>query len=217
MYKLPTFIFDLDGVITDTGNQHFESWKKVCKSINYNLTYKKNRELKGVSRIKSLKKIGNWADLKFTKQKFNELLIQKNKIYLEKISKINNSDIIDGVYDFITNAKKHNHLIALYSSSKNANFILEKLKIKTLFDAIVDGNNVKKSKPDPEGFLIAAKLTNTNPLDCVVFEDSQAGITAANLVNMKTIGIGKLNELKDANRVYEKFNQINLQELINVD
>lgn len=217
MYKLPTFIFDLDGVITDTGNQHFESWKKVCKSINYNLTYKKNRELKGVSRIKSLKKIGNWADLKFTKQKFNELLIQKNKIYLEKISKINNSDIIDGVYDFITNAKKHNHLIALYSSSKNANFILEKLKIKTLFDAIVDGNNVKKSKPDPEGFLIAAKLTNTNPLDCVVFEDSQAGITAANLVNMKTIGIGKLNELKDANRVYEKFNQINLQELINAN
>jgi len=217
MYKLPTFIFDLDGVITDTGNQHFESWKKVCKSINYNLTYKKNRELKGVSRIKSLKKIGNWADLKFTKQKFNELLIQKNKIYLEKISKINNSDIIDGVYDFITNAKKHNHLIALYSSSKNANFILEKLKIKTLFDAIVDGNNVKKSKPDPEGFLMAAELTNTNPLDCVVFEDSQAGITAANLVNMKTIGIGKLNELKDANRVYEKFNQINLQELINVD
>lgn len=217
MYKLPTFIFDLDGVITDTGNQHFESWKKVCKSINYNLTYKKNRELKGVSRIKSLKKIENWADLKFTKQKFNELLIQKNKIYLEKISKINNSDIIDGVYDFITNAKKHNHLIALYSSSKNANFILEKLKIKTLFDAIVDGNNVKKSKPDPEGFLIAAELTNTNPLDCVVFEDSQAGITAANLVNMKTIGIGKLNELKDANRVYEKFNQINLQELINVN
>ena len=217
MYKLPTFIFDLDGVITDTGNQHFESWKKVCKSLNYNLTYKKNRELKGVSRIKSLKKIGNWADLKFTKQKFNELLIQKNKIYLEKISKINNSDIIDGVYDFITNAKKHNHLIALYSSSKNANFILEKLKIKTLFDAIVDGNNVKKSKPDPEGFLIAAELTNTNPLDCVVFEDSQAGITAANLVNMKTIGIGKLNELKDANRVYEKFNQINLQELINAN
>lgn len=217
MYKLPTFIFDLDGVITDTGNQHFESWKKVCRSVNYNLTYEKNRELKGVSRIKSLKKIGNWADLKFTKQKFNELLIQKNKIYLEKISQINNSDIIDGVYDFITNAKKHNHLIALYSSSKNANFILEKLKIKTLFDAVVDGNNVKKSKPNPEGFLLAAELTNTNPLDCVVFEDSQAGITAANLVNMKTIGIGKLNELKDANRVYEKFNQINLQELINVN
>tara|TARA_B100001093_G_scaffold497546_1_gene544600 strand:- start:5690 stop:6343 length:654 start_codon:yes stop_codon:yes gene_type:complete len=217
MYKLPTFIFDLDGVITDTGNQHFESWKKVCKSINYNLTYKKNRELKGVSRIKSLKKIGNWADLKFTKQKFNELLIQKNKIYLEKISQINNSDIIDGVYDFITNAKKHNHLIALYSSSKNANFILEKLKIKTLFDAIVDGNNVKKSKPNPEGFLLAAELTNTNPLDCVVFEDSQAGITAANLVNMKTIGIGKLNELKEANRVYEKFNQINLHDLTNVN
>ena len=217
MYKLPTFIFDLDGVITDTGNQHFESWKKVCRSVNYNLTYEKNRELKGVSRIKSLKKIGNWADLKFTKQKFNELLIQKNKIYLEKISQINNSDIIDGVYDFITNAKKHNHLIALYSSSKNANFILEKLKIKTLFDAVVDGNNVKKSKPNPEGFLLAAELTNTNPLDCVVFEDSQAGITAANLVNMKTIGIGKLNELKDANRVYEKFNQINLQQLINVN
>jgi beta-phosphoglucomutase len=217
MYKLPTFIFDLDGVITDTGNQHFESWKKVCKSLNYNLTDKKNRELKGVSRIKSLKKIGNWADLKFTKQKFNELLILKNKIYLEKISQINNSDIIEGVYDFITNAKKHNHLIALYSSSKNANFILEKLKIKTLFDAIVDGNNVKKSKPNPEGFLLAAELTNTNPLDCVVFEDSQAGITAANLVNMKTIGIGKLNELKEANRVYENFNQINLHDLTNVN
>jgi beta-phosphoglucomutase len=108
--------------------------------------------------------------------------------------------------------KKQKHLIALYSSSKNAKFILNKLNLHPYFDAVVDGNSVKASKPDPEGFILASKLTNSNPENCVVFEDSEAGILAGNKINMTTIGIGVSSKLNIANKVYEKFDEINLKE-----
>ena len=187
MNNLPTFIFDLDGVITDTENYHFDAWKIICLKFNYNLSKENNEELKGVSRSKCLDKILKWTKTNISSNEFNEILKEKNDIYLSKISDINASNIIKGVDDFIINAKKQKHLIALYSSSKNAKFILNKLQLHPYFDAIVDGNSVKSSKPDPEGFILASKLTNTNPKNCIVFEDSEAGIIAGNKINMTTI------------------------------
>ena len=102
-------------------------------------------------------------------------------------------------------------LLIMNSSSKNAKHILNKLGLTHFFDVIVDGNSVKKSKPDPEGFIMASELTNTKPEDCVVFEDSSAGIKAGNAINMFTVGIGKSKELKIANQVYSGFNEIKLK------
>ena len=212
MNNMPTFIFDLDGVITNTEDYHFDAWKSICFSLNYDLSAEKNEELKGVSRSECLDKILKWANLNISSKEFNEILEKKNNLYLNKISNIDSSNIIKGVYDFIENAKKHNHLIALYSSSKNAKFILKKLNLYSYFDAIVDGNSVKASKPDPEGFILASKLTNSNPKNCVVFEDSEAGIIAGNKINMTTIGIGKSSKLRIANKVFEKFEEINLND-----
>ena len=207
-----TFIFDLDGVITETSEYHYKAWKIVCDKIGYNLTRKKNEELKGVSRSECLDKILKWANLSLDSKEFNKLLNTKNELYLKKISNINSSNIINAVYDFIQNAKQEKHSIALYSSSKNAKFILNKLNLYSYFDAIVDGNSVKASKPDPEGFILASKLTKSNPEDCVVFEDSEAGIIAGNKINMTTIGIGISNKLNIANKVYKNFDEINLKE-----
>ena len=212
MGTIPTFIFDLDGVITNTEDYHFEAWKEICLSLNYNLSIEKNEELKGVSRSECLNKILEWANLNISLEEFNKLLNKKNDLYLKKISNLNSSNIINGVYDFIDKAKKQKHLIALYSSSKNAKFILNKLNLHPYFDAVVDGNSVKASKPDPEGFILASKLTNSNPENCVVFEDSEAGILAGNKINMTTIGIGVSSKLNIANKVYEKFDEINLKE-----
>lgn len=212
MNTIPTFIFDLDGVITDTENYHFHAWKSICSSLNYNLSPEKNEELKGVSRSECLDKILNWAKLNVSKDEFDKILKKKNDIYLKKISNIDSSNIINGVYDFINNAKKQNHLIALYSSSKNAKYILKKLNLISYFDAIVDGNSVKASKPDPEGFILASELTNSKPENCVIFEDSEAGIIAGNKIKMKTIGIGKSSKLNIANKVFKKFEEINLKE-----
>jgi beta-phosphoglucomutase len=212
MKTLPTFIFDLDGVITNTEDYHFDAWKSICMKLNYDLSLEKNEELKGVSRSECLDKILKWANLSLDSKEFNKLLHTKNELYLKKISNINSSNIINGVYDFIQNAKQEKHSIALYSSSKNAKFILNKLNLYSYFDAIVDGNSVKASKPDPEGFILASKLTKSNPEDCVVFEDSEAGIIAGNKINMTTIGIGISNKLNIANKVYKNFDEINLKE-----
>ena len=212
MRTLPTFIFDLDGVITNTEDYHFDAWKSICLILNYDLSTEKNEELKGVSRSECLDKILKWANLSLDSKEFNKLLNTKNELYLKKISNINSSNIINGVYDFIQNAKQEKHSIALYSSSKNAKFILNKLNLYSYFDAIVDGNSVKASKPDPEGFILASKLTKSNPEDCVVFEDSEAGIIAGNKINMTTIGIGISNKLNIANKVYKNFEEINLKE-----
>lgn len=212
MKSIPTFIFDLDGVITNTEKYHFQSWREICKLLKFDLTSELNEELKGISRDKCLKKILDWAKLEISVNKFNELLDKKNQIYLDKISKINSSNVINGVYEFITSAKKQKHLIALYSSSRNANFILDKLNLHSFFDAIVDGNSVKASKPDPEGFELAAKLTESDPKNCVVFEDSEAGIIAGNKINMLTIGIGNSKKLSIANKVFKEFNEIKFQD-----
>ena len=212
MRTLPTFIFDLDGVITNTEDYHFDAWKSICMKLNYDLSLEKNEELKGVSRSECLDKILKWANLSLDSKEFNKLLNTKNELYLKKISNINSSNIINGVYDFIQNAKQEKHSIALYSSSKNAKFILNKLNLYSYFDAIVDGNSVKASKPDPEGFILASKLTKSNPEDCVVFEDSEAGIIAGNKINMTTSGIGISNRLNIANKVYKNFDEINLKE-----
>jgi len=131
---------------------------------------------------------------------------------LEKISKLNSSNIIDGVQDFIKNAKEQNHSVALYSSSKNAKFILNKLNLHGFFDAIVDGNSVRASKPDPEGFIIASKLTNSDPSNCVVFEDSEAGIIAGNEINMTTVGIGNSIKLNVASKVFKNFQEIKFKD-----
>jgi len=212
MKTLPTFIFDLDGVITNTEDYHFDAWKSICIKLNYDLSPEKNEELKGVSRSECLEKILKWANQSLDSKEFKKLLNTKNELYLKKISNIDSSNIIEGVDDFIKKAKHRNHKIALYSSSKNAKFILRKLNLYSYFDAIVDGNSVKASKPDPEGFILASKLTKSNPEDCVVFEDSEAGIIAGNKINMTTIGIGVSNKLEIADKVYKRFEEIKLKE-----
>ena len=210
--KKTTFIFDLDGVITNTENSHFLAWKETCKKLDYNLSLAENEKLKGVGRKECLQKILKWSKLTLNSEEFESILNKKNKLYLNYISRINSKNILSGVKNFLVTAKNKNHIIALYSSSKNAKFILKKLEIFEIFDVIIDGNDVINSKPHPEGFIKAANLTNTLPENCIVFEDSIAGIDGANSINMYTIGIGEKKILHSANKVYKSFNQISLQE-----
>ena len=208
----PTFIFDLDGVITKTEAHHFEAWKETGAFLNYTITPKNNEALKGVSRIDSLKKIIAWSGKEVSTQEFDRLLEEKNERYLASLSSLSEEDIMEGVHEFMLDAKENNHQIALYSSSKNAKMILTKLNIIDLFDVMVDGNDVINSKPHPEGFERAAKLSDTSPHDCVVFEDSSSGILAANQIGMTTIGIGDAKSLSMATRVCNDFKEITLND-----
>tara|TARA_A100001011_G_C14304971_1_gene842615 strand:- start:1546 stop:2202 length:657 start_codon:yes stop_codon:yes gene_type:complete len=210
------FIFDLDGVITETSEYHFMAWKTVCKKIGYDLTREKNEELKGVNRNKCLDMIMEWAEISLSEIEIKNLLDEKNNIYKDHIKDLNENDVCEGVLNFINDAIKNNIKIALYSASRNAKRILCQLKIIDLFTVIIDGNNVSNTKPDPEGFKIAADLTKTDTKDCVVFEDSISGIEGANKLNMYTVGIGSRDVLKNADVVHKGFKYLKIKDIINV-
>ncbi|WP_336129501.1 beta-phosphoglucomutase [Mesoflavibacter sp. CH_XMU1422-2] len=202
------FIFDLDGVIVDTAKYHFLAWQKLAKSIGIDFSHEQNEQLKGVSRVKSLEKILAWGNKTISEDKFNALMASKNDDYLSFIAKMNHEEILPDVPKVLNYLKEQNQPISLGSASKNARQILEKVDLLNQFDAIVDGNDVSKAKPDPEVFLIAAKSLNVNPEDCIVFEDSVAGVQAANTANMISIGIGEENVLHEADYVFSNFTEI---------
>ena len=192
------------------------AWKTVCKKIGYDLTRKKNEELKGVNRKKCLDMIMEWGNIRLSEKEIESLLETKNNIYKDYIKDLNENDVCEGVLNFINDAIKNNIKIALYSASRNAKRILCQLKIIDLFTVIIDGNNVSNAKPDPEGFKIAADLTKTNTKDCVVFEDSISGIEGANKLNMYTVGIGSRDVLKNADVVYKGFKNLKIKDIVNV-
>ncbi|WP_370213947.1 beta-phosphoglucomutase [Mesoflavibacter profundi] len=202
------FIFDLDGVIVDTAKYHFLAWQKLAKSIGIDFSHEQNEQLKGVSRVKSLEKILAWGNKTISEDKFNALMASKNDDYLSFIAKMNHDEILPDVPKVLNYLKTQNQPISLGSASKNARQILEKVDLLNQFDAIVDGNDVSKAKPDPEVFLIAAKALTIKPEACIVFEDSVAGVQAANTANMISIGIGEENVLHEADYVFSNFTEI---------
>ncbi|MGJ5642555.1 beta-phosphoglucomutase [Formosa sp. S-31] len=212
------FIFDLDGVIVDTAKYHFLAWKNLAKSLGFDFTEEQNEQLKGVSRVDSLKKILAWGNTSVSEDKFQELMTLKNTEYLSYIDKMDDSEILVDVPRVLDFLKAKDQGISLGSASKNARRILEKVQLLPKFDAIVDGNDVSKAKPNPEVFLIAAKAVNCKPEDCIVFEDSVAGVEAANLANMISIGIGSKDVLHEADYIFKDFSEISeafITELIN--
>lgn len=201
-------IFDLDGVIVDTAKYHFLAWKNLAESLDINFNKKQNEQLKGVSRIESLKKILTWGKKRISEKRFNELLHQKNEEYLNYVLKMDESEILPGILKRLNMLKDEGYPIALGSASKNAKTILERLNLMHYFDAIVDGNEVSKAKPDPEVFLKAAELLKVEPENAIVFEDALAGIEAANRAKMLSVGIGEKSILKDADFVFADFSEI---------
>ncbi len=199
------FIFDLDGVIVDTAKYHFLAWQKIASDLGIEFTPEHNEELKGVSRIRSLDIILKLGNIEASEENKNKWLTQKNEDYLSYIENMDETEILPGVVNILELIKEKKQLIALGSASKNARPILEKVKILHMFDVIVDGNDVTNAKPDPEVFLRAAKLLNVTNENSMVFEDSVAGIQAANIANMTSIGIGDEKILHEAKYNFKDF------------
>ncbi|UNZ00132.1 beta-phosphoglucomutase [Zhouia spongiae] len=202
------YIFDLDGVIVDTARFHFLAWKRTADELEFVLTPELNEKLKGVSRVDSLNKILDWAGKSVSEEEFDRLAVEKNEYYLSFVEQMTSADILPGVYQYIKLLKEIGYPVALGSASKNAPMILKKVGLYDMFDAIVDGNSVTKAKPDPEVFLIAAKKIGIEDTACVVFEDSEAGIDAANAANMTSVGLGDTGVLGNADYVFADFLEI---------
>ena len=193
-------IFDLDGVIVDTAKYHYLAWKELAERLGFFFSEEHNERLKGVSRMRSLEILLEVGGITATEDEKLQMAEEKNKRYVEMLSSLDKSELLDGAEEYLKKLKSEGVLISLGSASKNAPFILGKLGIYDLFDAIVDGNNVSKAKPDPEVFLKGAEMLGLDPADCTVFEDSQAGIEAASAAGCSVIAIDKGGILKDADR-----------------
>lgn len=212
------FIFDLDGVIVDTAKYHYLAWKKIANELGIEFTHEHNELLKGVSRVRSLDIILGLGQVEASQEQKNQWLIQKNEEYLTYLVDMDQSEILPGVMQVLEFLKANKQPIALGSASKNARPILEKTGILPYFDVIVDGNDVSNAKPDPEVFLQAAQKLGITNENSIVFEDSVAGIQAANIAAMKSIGIGDATILNEAKYNFKDFTFIDeafLNSLIN--
>ena len=184
-------IFDLDGVLVTTDELHFSAWKQLADELNITgFTRADNARQRGVSRMASLEVVLEKTDKKFSDEEKTALAEKKNDMYVKSLESLDKSAVLDGVFDFITYLRNNGIRTAVGSASKNTPVILEKTNLADKFDAVSCGLDTQKSKPDPEVFLIAAKKLGIAPSECVVIEDSDAGIEAAKAGGMYAIAMG---------------------------
>ncbi len=202
------FLFDLDGVLVDTAVFHYQAWRRMTRELGFDIDEVFNETLKGISRADSLERILTHGQITLTQQEKEDYATRKNEWYLELVNQMTPADVLPGVEDFLKAAKSQNIKIALGSASKNAPVILEKTEILPYFDAVIDGNHVSRSKPDPEVFLKGAQALQVSHSECVVFEDAYAGIEAAKAAGMYAVGIGTIAVLHNADVVIPGFTGI---------
>lgn len=188
--KYKGIIFDLDGVIVRTDEFHYLAWKKIADKIGAPFDRKINEKLRGVSRMASLDIILSGTDAFFSDTEKVMLADEKNNEYRNLLSRMTPADVSQETLKTLSALKEMGIKIAIGSSSKNARYILERVGVIDLFDAISDGNNITHSKPDPEVFLKAAQFICLSPAECMVVEDAEAGIDAACAGGFASAGIG---------------------------
>lgn len=204
------YIFDLDGVLVDTAKYHFLAWKRLADELDIAFNEEDNERLKGVSRMASLDIILELGGKTLTEEEKISLATRKNEWYVEFITKMDASEILPGALEFLKLLKNKGYKCALGSASKNAGLILERTGMTDYFDTIVDGTHVSKAKPDPEVFTLGAENMGLAYEECVVFEDSVAGLQAAKAAGMVAVGIGEASVLTEADMVVKDLSEFNL-------
>lgn len=188
MYK--GIIFDLDGVICFTDKYHYKAWKKLADRLGIYFDETINNRLRGVSRMDSLDIILERSDKEYSEEEKIAFADEKNETYKELLLLMNESDLSDEVRNTLQELRKRGFKLAIGSSSKNTKTILDRIGLSDFFDAISDGTNITKSKPDPEVFLKAAEFIGEDPSECLVVEDAEAGIEAAYRGGFDSAGLG---------------------------
>jgi beta-phosphoglucomutase len=214
MAKIKACLFDLDGVICDSGKFHFLSWKRMASELGFELSQDFSDTLKGLNRTDSLRKILDFGKILISDDEKIVWANKKNEWYLEFVNEMTPSDIFPGVVKILEEAKSKEFKIALVSNSKNANLVLENLNLTAYFEHIIDGNMVENGKPDPEIYRKAIEIFDLKPKECLVFEDSYEGVKASLAAGCKTVGIGDMKMLKKADLVISDFEDITFQEIL---
>lgn len=193
--KYEAVIFDLDGVICFTDHYHFLAWKALADSLNIPFDEKKNDRLRGVSRMASLDIIlEEYHGPALTDGEKTALATRKNDLYRTYLQSMTTADLSEEVRETLHALRQRGLKLAIGSSSKNAPLILERIGLAGFFDAVSDGNNITRSKPDPQVFTMAAEMLGLTPDRCLVVEDAHAGIQAASAGGFHSAGLGPAAE-----------------------
>ena len=207
--KIKGLIFDLDGVLVFTDKFHYQAWKTMADELGVYFDETINHRLRGVSRMDSLEIIlERYEGPDLSLREKEKLAEKKNEIYRTLLESMTPDDVTKEVRDTLTKLREKGYKLAIGSSSKNAKFILEKVELKDAFDAISDGNNITKSKPDPEVLLKAAEYLGLPPKACMVVEDAEAGIEAAKKGGMYAAGIGEAAKSINADESLKTFSEL---------
>jgi beta-phosphoglucomutase len=189
--KYKAIIFDLDGVICHTDHHRYLAWKQWTDKKGIYFDRKINNRLNGTTRMESLEIIlEKWQGDPLTQEEKIQLTEEVNTIYKDLLSEMTEKDLSKEVKDTLDHLRKRGFYLAIGSSSKNVRLILEQIGLYNYFDAISDGNNISKPKPDPEVYQKAAEFLNINPSLCLVVEDTRVGIDAARAAGMDSAAIG---------------------------
>ena len=206
------FIFDLDGVITDTAEYHYRGWQQLAEEEGIPFTREDNEHLRGVARRESLLLILKGRT--YPEEKIQEMMDRKNDYYLAFIKEITPRDLLPGAKELLEEIRAAGLKNALGSASKNACEVIERLGIRDLFDAISDGFSVERQKPAPDLFLHAAAQLGLSPAECIVVEDAAAGIEAARAGGFRSIGLGPRNRVGKADIILPNLNGAHLADLL---
>ena len=196
---MKAIIFDLDGVLCQTDEFHYLAWKAIADELKIPFDRKINEKLRGVSRMASLEIILQKANRTFTNSEKVALAERKNAIYRKYLDMMTEKDLASGAKAVLTELSEKGLQLAIGSSSKNTQLIVDKLQIADFFIAIIDGNQIKHSKPDPEVFLLAAQKLELQPANCLVVEDAEAGVEAAIRGGFQVAGIGSARDVAKVN------------------
>jgi beta-phosphoglucomutase len=211
---LEAVIFDLDGVVVYTDAYHYKAWKKLADREGWKFDETLNDRLRGVSRMASLQIILDHNGIDLPDDQKAALATVKNEDYKAFLEEIDDSALVVGSLDFIRALRNRGVPTGLGSSSKNAAVVLEKLGIADLFDAVVTGNDISRSKPDPEIFLKGAGRLGVAPERTWVFEDAASGVDAARAGGMVSVGFGPSEGLDHADIRVHSFAEIDVDTFI---
>ncbi|HZU86564.1 MAG TPA: beta-phosphoglucomutase [Anaerolineaceae bacterium] len=209
--KIQGFIFDLDGVLTDTAEYHYRAWKRLADELGIPFNREENEALRGIPRRESLLRLLNGRS--YPEEDLLEMMARKNSWYVNFIREVTPRDLLPGARELLEEIHAAGLKAALGSASKNAREVLQLLGILPLFDAIADGHSVERQKPAPDLFLFAAAQLGLVPAQCVVIEDAAAGIEAALAGGFTTIGLGPAERVGTAHFIFPNLQGISLPKL----
>ena len=211
------FIFDLDGVITDTAKFHYQAWKALADSLGISIDETFNETLKGISRMDSLDRIlaHGHRENAFTPAEKEALAQQKNDHYVQLLEHLTTEDVLPGVVPLLQQAQARHIPCAVASASKNAPLILEKLGVRAYFATIVNPDSLSKGKPDPEIFLAAADSIGVLPQNAIGFEDAQSGIDGLKAAGIYAVGLSASQPLIGADMQVSEMTELSVDALLN--